>query len=305
MRWVLAFAAFLAVTLSGVAPTGAVKYDGWARAEAFIAQSEAARSESRAKLHSRFIQLAQSPISAFPPGVFTSRAGAPAPCVYGGGSPTVTFRSTANSLNTGTANQSVSGVSIGSASPCRMAIIGYSVSGASRTPNAITVTPNVGNAQSVTIVQSQQAISASMGIGYAILDASADTATTITINVTYPSAVFSGSNWYVWTVPTTGLSSTTPTGGCVVATASTTSVNCNMATSSGGIGVSHGSSTNVTSNSGTISGTETWSNIGSLSQNTLQIIGGTANGLGANASNNVVVTYTQTGTSEVVAAAWR
>lgn len=213
--------------------------------------------------------------------------------------PTWTQNSTSD---VSTASQVVTGISIGPAATQRIVIVSFTVANPSL--SAMTITPNVGTAKAATIVD-QTAGTPGCGIAYAVLDADANTATLADIALTYSGNPFATTQVNVWVLPSADLNSATPTGHANVRTAGTTSVNVNVATSAGGFIIAVAADNDITANSGAVSGSEAWIGRRNFAAAGSTHVSADASGTAATATNNVAVTFSNSGNTSLVAAAWR
>ena len=198
-----------------------------------------------------------------------------------------------------------------SASPGRMIAFSWVCNeGFDVAMSTVTITPNVGNAnQACTLVENVHGLNNqnSYGIGYGVLDSSADTATSFVINLNWASNPFNPTWVYAWSVPSANVSSLTPTGHANAFNAAATSSSVSLATLSGGfvIMMANSGATNYLTNVGTAGGTETYTTDANTPISAAVQLAGHANGIATNASSAVTATYTLSDTIQMVAAAWR
>lgn len=200
---------------------------------------------------------------------------------------------------TGT-TQANSGIPIGPAAARRLVICGIAL-GAAVAVSSATITPNIGTAKSATLIDNGSGVA----LGYALLDADADTATSITLSVTYASAPFSRTQMDVWAIPSAQLSSTTPSATLAPVTNTGTTVTGNIATPNQGIVIAYAfsSATPSFANIGVMSGTEAYAARDPQITFKLTVAADACN-TASNASSAVTATFGASGNTALVAAAW-
>lgn len=172
-----------------------------------------------------------------------------------------------------------------------------------------TITPNVGTAVAAIVADTVNGGAPNIGtsIVYGVLLSDANTATSVTISVTFSGNPFQNSIGSLWVAPSGGFNSTTPTGtGHATPTSATTSVNTSVNTSANGFIIAMGGSRNVTSNTGTITSTNaTWGATGNDTTGSVQRAKAVTTSGVITTSETVTVTYTQSGAVGLSVAAWR
>jgi hypothetical protein len=170
-------------------------------------------------------------------------------------------------------------------------------------------TPNVGTAVAATVADTVNGGAPNIGssIVYGVLLSDANTATSVTASITYSGNPFQNSVGSLWVAPSGGFNSTTPTGAShATPTAATTSVNTSVNTSANGFIIAIGGSRNTTSNTGTITSTNaTWGATGNDTTSSVQRAKAVTSSGVISTSENVTVTYTQSGAVGLSVAAWR
>jgi hypothetical protein len=222
--------------------------------------------------------------------------------------PVPTYSASSGASNGSGQTQSLLNASIGAAAARRMVIFAWTMAGGGSALSSATITPNVGTAKTVTIAKQQPGTPSSPpgGIAYAVLDADADTATTVTIALTFAANPFNTARINVWYLPSGDLSSTAPVDAQIIRTAATTSVNLNLATSAGGFAIAAAVSITGVSNSGAISSSnETWASRTNNLANGAQHVAADASGLTAQVADTITATFATAQNTSLVAASWR
>lgn len=222
--------------------------------------------------------------------------------------PTPTWR--AGGIATGGATQTITAQSIGPAAASRMVILSYTLdSQINAVDPTITITPNVGTAKIMTkAIAGTQNTTPLIGIYYVVLDADADTATTIDISIAYPANPFNSANVNVWTVPSADLGSTVPVDAKYARASAATGVSATtLSTSAGGfvcVAAVHG----TLATTGTWTGsTETITMRRNVSASSGEHMAGDCSNNTGNAGNFTVQANFPVGNDNcgVVAVAWR
>ncbi|WP_027533825.1 sialate O-acetylesterase [Bradyrhizobium sp. WSM3983] len=221
--------------------------------------------------------------------------------------PTPTWSSSSGQTSSGGATQQLAAVAIPAAAR-NLVIVTYT-GATDLEPVTVTVAPNVGTAKTATRnVYRGAAGNSSAGMASCVLDADADTATSVTVTLDFGGAnPFGSRRVAVYTVPSGDLSSPTPVasnGGTV--NSGGTVVNASFNTSAGGFYIVCGASNNITSNTGTLSATgETpVRRIHAGASGALNVVGD-ASGLTAQTPDTVTLTCTAAGAMALVGASWR
>lgn len=220
--------------------------------------------------------------------------------------PVPTWSSSSGQSNAGGTIQQLIGTSIGAAAARRIVIIKYSA-GTDVQPSSITVAPNVGTTKTCTLVNYIAAGgSASAGIAYCVLDADADTATTVTTTLNYAANPFGSRHLDIYYLPSGDLNSTTPVDSKTASSAAATTLNISLNTSAGGFYIVGGASANISSNSGSLSAT---GETPTLRANTAVAgalhVTADASGVAAQAPDTITETFTASGAMASVGASWR
>jgi len=225
----------------------------------------------------------------------------------GGGSgagppPTLSF-SSSNLASSGTVQSSTFTVA---ATTLNMLVVKYSGS-TNLQPTSISAAPNVGTTVTCTAVNYVQTSSnVDAGIHYCLLLSDANTATSVTITITYPSNPFAARVISLWYLPRGSLSSTTPVDNKTnVTNSSGTSLSINLNTSAGSFYVVGGASNNISANSGSFSATETVTLRTSTAASGVTHTAGDAQNVAAQAPDAITQTFTQSSTMVLVGASWR
>jgi len=198
---------------------------------------------------------------------------------------------------TGT-TQANSGIPIGPAAARRLVIVG--LCGPTVDISSVTITPNVGTAKSATVIS--KPANARAYLVYALLDADADTATTITVSVTYISNPFARTQMDVWAIVSGQLSSTTPVDTKTALVLANTVGSLNIATSAAGCVIAICSDSTAAQN-GVISGAETYAQRRFLGL--IACVAADSSNNSASGSSAVTATYPSSGDISIAAASWR
>lgn len=197
--------------------------------------------------------------------------------------------------------QVATGLSIGPAAARRLVILGL---GGAWVQCVVTITPNIGTAKTATVIQGPDVDFTRAKIAYALLDADADTATSITVTLVYGQSPFATTQMDVWTIPSAQLSSTTPVASTLLKQqAAAISQTINIATSAGGLVI--GYTFNDTNLLGTITGTESYATR-YAPNNFVRTVAYDSSNNSVNASSSITATYPSAGGKiSMCAASWR
>lgn len=222
--------------------------------------------------------------------------------------PTPTWSTSSGMASSAAQTQSLAAISIGAAAARCMVIVKYSGS-TNLQPTTITVTPDVGTAKTATQVNYISGRGASCaGIAWCVLDADADTATSVTVTLAHPSSPFGTRRIDVYYLPSADLSSTTPVDSKTAKddTTGNTVLSINLNTSAGGFYIVGGASDNLSANTGSLSATgEKPTRRVSSGANGAVHVTGDASGVTVQAPDTITQTFTAAGHMAFVGVSWR
>lgn len=218
--------------------------------------------------------------------------------------PVATFLGAAANSSNGQTQALASGFS-STAAPRRMVIATAMQDSGTVTLSSATFTPNVGTAKAGIIVEETSVLNfPHIVIFYAVLDADADTATSITVSITLNTNPFVAYRMAMWTVPSANVSSFTATHNKNTATA-TTSVSTTVATTSGGFAIAGAAGSGFnTPATWSITGTEAWVTDTATTSGTMAEAG-SVSGVSTNASSTVNGINFTSANLAIAVAAWR
>jgi hypothetical protein len=221
--------------------------------------------------------------------------------------PVPTFRSVGSANAAVSTAQTLTAISIGNAASRRMIMMGISSNGGAL-PTSIVFTPNVGTAKTATIAANTVTTGPRPQVAYAVLDADADTATTVNVVINYGSNPFSTAYTTIWTVPSGDLLSTTPVDVKYLfdGTGTATTLSVSPKTTTGGFVIAVTATDQLTQTIKTItSPNEAFAIRANAGASGAQNLSADASGLNGQTADPITVTWSNAGKIGLIAVSWR